>query len=258
MNTFRTKALAIALTMTGVTSVYAGIPVIDGANLTQSVVTAIEDVAQTLKQIEQYQTQLQQYENMIQNTIAPAVNVWDKAQSTMSSLRGSIDTLNYYKNNLGSIDNYLDKFKDASYYRSSPCYTATGCTQAQWDAMKESQHLGSEAQQKATDALFKGLDKQQDAMESDARQLERLQSAAKDAGGQMEAIGYANQLASNQANQLLQIRALLIAQQNVLATREKVIADREAQQQAASEKHFSIPKPSNIALDKGFSAGDAK
>lgn len=42
-------------------------------------------------------------------------------------------------------------------------------------------------------------------------------------------------LASNQANQLLQIRGLLIAQQNAVATRNQVIADREAQEAAAAE-----------------------
>jgi P-type conjugative transfer protein TrbJ len=79
------------------------------------------------------------------------------------------------------------------------------------------------------------LDKQQDAMESDARQLQRLQSSAQGATGQMQAIGFANQLASNQANQLLQIRGLLIAQQNAVATRNQVIADKEAQEAAAAE-----------------------
>jgi len=246
--------LALALTIAGGVSIsaHAGIPVIDGGNLTQNILSAQESVAQTLKQILQYQTQLQQYENMIQNTVAPAANIWDQAQSTMNSLRGSIDTLNYYKNNLGSIDNYLDKFQDTSYYRSSPCYTAAGCTPAQWAAMADSQRLGSEAQKKATDALFRGLDRQQDAMQSDASQLQRLQSSAQGATGQMQAIGYANQLASHQANQLLQIRGLLIAQQNVIATRNKVLADREAQQQAASEKHYAVPAPSNRAADMGF------
>ena len=43
----------------------AGIPVIDTANLSQTVISSIEAVAQTLKQIQQYQTQLQQYENML-------------------------------------------------------------------------------------------------------------------------------------------------------------------------------------------------
>lgn len=235
MNTFSRKALAAkAAFILVVTPAFAGIPVIDGANLTQTVMSAVENVAQTLKQIEQYRTQLQQYENMIQNTAAPVANIWDQATSTMNQLRGAIDTLNYYKTNLGNIDSYLGKFKDTSAYRSSPCYSVTGCTAAEWAAMKDSQRFGSEAQKRANDALFRGLDKQQDSMESDARQLQRLQSAAQGASGQMQAIGYANQLASNQANQLLQIRGLLIAQQNAIATRNQALADREAQEAAAS------------------------
>jgi type IV secretion system protein TrbJ len=240
MQTFTPKTLAAKnlaakfFLVVAMTQAHAGIPTVDGLNLSQTVMTAIENVAQTLKQIQQYQTQLQQYENMVQNTVAPAANIWDSAQSTMNNLRGSIDTLNYYKNNLGSIDNYLGKFQDTAYYRSSPCYTTSGCTPAQWAAMSDSQRLGSEAQKKATDALFKGLEQQQDAMQSDAGQLQRLQSSAQGASGQMQALGYANQLASHQANQLLQIRGLLIAQQNVIATRDKALADREAKQDAAA------------------------
>lgn len=243
-------ALALALTAPGVmTSAYAGIPVIDGANLKQTVTSAIENVAQTLKQIEQYRTQLQQYENMIQNTAAPAANIWDQATSTMNQLRGAIDTLNYYKTNLGSIDSYLGKFKDTAGYRSSPCFSSGGCSAAEWAAINESQRLGSQSQKKATDALFRGLDRQQDAMQTDAGQLQRLQSAAQGASGQMQALGYANQLASNQANQLLQIRGLLIAQQNVIATRNQSLADQEARQQAAHEvsadNRGPTTKPSN-------------
>lgn len=232
------KIILIMAISSGVASfgVQAGIPVIDGTNLTQNVMSAMEAVAQTLKQIEQYQTQLQQYENQIQNTIAPSAYVWDRAQATMNSLRNSIDTLNYYKNQLGSIDGYLGKFQDVAYYRSSPCFNGTGgCTEAEQAAMRENRRLASESQKKANDALFRGLDKQQDALETDARTLEQLQSSAQGATGQMQAIGYANQLASQQANQLLQIRGLLVAQQNAIATRMQAEADKEAVQQAASE-----------------------
>ena len=52
----------------------------------------------------------------------------------------------------------------------------------------------------------------------------------------MQAIEAANQLAGAQANQLLQIRGLLIAQQNAAATRAQVVADREAQQAAAAKQ----------------------
>lgn len=214
----------------------AVLPVIDAGNLSQNVVTAMENVAQTLKQIEQYRTQLQQYENMIQNTAAPPRYLWDQASTTMTRLRTSVDTLSYYKSQLGSIDAYLSRFKNTADYRNSPCFTSAGCTPAQWSALAESQRLGSESQKRANDALFKGLDQQQDAMVADARQLQNLQSVAQTANGQVQAIGYANQLASHQATQLLQIRALLIAQQNAVATRDQALADREAQQAASDQQ----------------------
>lgn len=214
---------------------HAGIPVIDGANLGQTVVSAMENVAQTIKQIQQYQTQIQQYQNMLTNTLAPASYIWDQAQSTMSGLRNSIDTLRYYENQLGSVDAYLGKFQDTAFYRNSPCYSANGCTPAQWAALKDSQRFGSEAQKKANDGLFKGLKNQQQAMEDDARQLQRLQSSAQGATGQMQALGYASQLASHQSYQLLQIRGLLVAQQNAIATRNLALTDREAQEAAAHE-----------------------
>lgn len=211
----------------------AGIPVIDGSNLSQNIMTAIESVAQTLKQIEQYRTQLQQYENMLQNTAAPAAYIWDRAQSTIGGLLQATDTLSYYKRQLGSLDSYLGKFQDVNYYKSSPCFSSAGCSQAEWAALKQAQQFGSASQKKANDAFFKGLELQQQNLHSDAQTLQRLQSAAQGAAGQMQAIGFANQLASNQANQLLQIRSLLLAQQNAVAARMQVDADREAQQAAA-------------------------
>lgn len=229
--------LALALAGPGVMpSVHAAMAVIDAANLRQTMLSATENVAQTLKQIEQYRTQLQQYENMLQNTAAPTAYVWDQAVLTMNRLRGAIDTLNYYKNQTGSLDAYLSKFQDVGYYRSSPCFNV-GCSKAEWEAMnRNAVQLGSEAQKRANDAMFRGLDRQQDAIEVDARQLQRLQTGAQSVTGQVQAIGFANQLASQQANQLLQIRALLIAQQNAEATRSQVIADREAQQAASAEQ----------------------
>jgi len=228
-------ALVIALAAGGFSMpAHAGIPVIDGTNLAQNIMTAIESVAQTLKQIEQYRTQLQQYENMLQNTAAPAAYIWDQAQSTINGLMNATDTLNYYKQQLGSVDTYLNKFQDVNYYKSSPCFTSAGCSASEWAAMKSVQQLASESQKKANDALFRGLDKQQTNLQSDASTLQRLQSSAQGASGQMQALGYANQLASQQANQLLQIRGLLIAQQNAVATKMQADADKEAQQAAAS------------------------
>jgi len=231
-------ALVVALIAGAFTTspVQAGIPVIDGGNLVQNIVSAIEAAAQTAKQIEQYQTQLQQYENMLQNTMAPAAYIWDQAQSTINGLMNAVDTLSYYEQQLGSLDSYLGKFQDVAYYRGSPCFSSTGCSDAERAAMDENRRLASESQKKANDALFKGLKDQQRNLTADARQLARIQSAAQGANGQMQAIGFANQLASQQANQLLQIRALLMAQQNAIATRNQALSDREAQEAASAEQ----------------------
>lgn len=229
-------ALVIAVSSTlAVTPVQAGIPVIDGTNLSQNIMTALESVAQTLKQIEQYSTQLQQYENQLQNTVAPAAYIWDQAQNTITNLQRATDTLNYYKTQLGSLDNYLAKFQDVSYYRASSCFQRAGCTADQRAALDANSVTTSQALKKAHDAMFQGIDQQQSNLNNDAAQLQRLQAQAQGATGQMAAIGFANQLASNQANQLLQIRALLIAQQNALATRANADADKEAQRSAASK-----------------------
>jgi type IV secretion system protein TrbJ len=243
INNITIKAI-LALTLVIATflkpvSVYAGIPVIDAANLGENVMTAVESVAQTTKQVQQYSTQLQQYsnelqqyQNMVQNTAAPASYVWSKAQNTMNGLMNAVNTLNYYKNQTGSLNAYLNKFQDASYYSSSPCFTSSGCSAAQRAAIQQNGVLASQSQKKANDAMFKGLDLQQNALNNDAATLEQLQSGAQSATGRMQAIQYANQLASHQANQLLQIRGLLIAQQNAIATKMQADADREALQAA--------------------------
>lgn len=248
----KSAALAISMALFPPMPAQAGIPVIDGTNLTQNIMSALESVAQTAKQIQQYQTQLQQYENQLQNTMAPAANIWDQAQRTINDLNQATNTLAYYQNQLGSLDAYLGKFQDVAYYRSSPCFSSAGCSDAEWAAMAENRRLASESQKKANDALFKGLEQQQDNLQADARQLQRLQSAAQDADGQLAAIGYANQLASNQANQLLQIRSLLIAQQNAVGTQMQADADREAQYQASRERLFDMGEPTDRSENRGF------
>lgn len=245
-------ALAILLALNTSSTAYAGIPVVDGANLEQNIMSAMEAVAQTAKQIQQYQMQLQQYENQLQNTMAPTAYIWDQAQGTINDLTQATNTLAYYRYQLGSLNAYLGKFQDVAYYRGSPCFSSSGCSEAEQAAMDENRRLASEARKKANDALVKGLTKQQENLQSDARQLVRLQTAAQSADGQLAAIGYANQLASNQSNQLLQIRSLLIAQQNAVASQMQADADREAQYQASRERLFDMGMPTNRSKNKGF------
>ena len=156
----------------------AGDVVFDPSVFGEAVMTATESVNQTLKQVEQYSLQLQQYENEIKNTVAPAAYLWDQANATIGKVMGMVDTLNYYKTQTGNLDGYLSKFQNTGYYRSSPCYSANGCSAADRQAIANNQTLGSEAQKKANDAVLLTVDQQQTQLAADAAQLSRLQSSA--------------------------------------------------------------------------------
>ena len=73
------------------------------------------------------------------------------------------------------------------------------------------------------------------AVDATALTAEQLQAKAQSSQGRMEAIQYANQLASHQSNQLLQLRGLLMAQIAAENARDQTVAAREARQQATRE-----------------------
>ena len=222
---------------------HAQMAVFDYSNFSQNVVTAKQSLLMTLKQIQQYCLQIQQYEqqvsqsaNMVKNTVAPVAYVWDQALVTMNDVLKTIDVVDLYKQQAGSLQAYLNKFEDVNYYRSSPCFGPNGCTQQQMAALQNTAILGSQSQKQANDALVLEIDKQQTQLRLDAANLMRLQSAAQSSGGHMQALQAANQLASNEAAQLLQIRTLLVAQANVAAAKQLTDADKQAQAGAADQQ----------------------
>lgn len=238
--------LIVSITPPQIEKAEAGIPVIDVASIVQAAIAAVEAVTQTAQLVEQYRTQLQQYENQLRNSLNPDTWVWDRAQQTMDNIRRTVDTLEHYKNTYQSLDRYLGQFKDLNYYKNNPCFNGQGCSEEQMRAVLDTRALASESSKNANDALFRGLDLQQQSMEADARQLERIQNGAQTAEGQMQAIQFANQLASNQANQLLQIRSLLATQHNASTAMLQAEVDRQAQEQAAGQNlRRSFFTPSN-------------
>lgn len=249
---------ALTLTVGGISlfnrPAYAGIPVIDVTGLTQHVLSAVQNVQQTLQLIQSYQTQLLQLENQLKNTMNPNLFLWDQANVVISDLVGQIDTIRYYRNQFGSVENYMGKFKDLEYYRSSSCLTA-GCSPTELiifqEQVKQEQAFHSEAVKRNNLAVIKGLDRQQNQLESDANRLRDLQVNAQSAQGQLEAIQHANQLASAQANQLLQIRALMVSQQSALAVSSQQSSSDEALRRALWERataveHVPVTKPTSL------------
>ncbi|EKT4568146.1 MULTISPECIES: P-type conjugative transfer protein TrbJ [Pseudomonas] len=229
---------------------FAGIPVVDGVNLSQTTVSAIQNVAAVTKQIEQYKTQLQQYQIMLRNSAAPADYIWSQADETISMLLAAQDTLSYYKTQAGSLQKYLERYQDTAHYESAPCIGSDACGVSDQQAIAQAQKEASSTKKRANDALLTSVSKQQETLRKDAGELAGLQRQATSAEGQMQAIQAANQLASAQANQLLQIRSLLIAQQNAQATSAQVRVDRDAQHTAADKRALS--SRNSPSADKGW------
>ena len=229
----------LAIATTHLQPALAGIPVADGLNLGQTTISAMQSVAAVVKQIEQYRTQLMQYENMLQNTAAPSSYIWDQADQTITKLLEAQNTLSYYRNQAGSLENYLSKFQDTSHYSTSPCFGSQTCSDQDKRAIVTARAEASTARKLSTDALLMSVDRQQNTLQRDANNLANMQRQAVNAEGQMQATQSANQLASAQANQLIQIRSLIVAQQSAVATEAQIAGDRESQQQAADQHALS-------------------
>ena len=140
-----------------------------------------------------------------------------------------------YKNEAGSLQNYLDRFQSSEFYLKGKCFNG-GCSQAEMQKIKQSRLQSSVAEKRANDAMIKGIDTQQKQLKEDSKSLKSLQLKAQNSEGQKQALQAAAQLASNQSHQLLQIRGLLMAQQNAEATRYAAKANKEAIKDAGDER----------------------
>jgi P-type conjugative transfer protein TrbJ len=204
-----------------------GMPVFDASALVQTTTTALNSVRHTLLQVQQYAQQIQQYElqfkqyiEQVKQGLAPIAYVWQEAQQTVNDVMG---TVSMFQGQSTQLQAYLSQFQSVEYWRNiSP-------------GDYQPQSAGSIAQKQANDALIKGIVLQQEQLKRDAATLEQLQSNAQGAEGQMQALQSANQLAALQSEQLMQIRALLIQEQQALAARQQTLANDEAQKQAANE-----------------------
>jgi P-type conjugative transfer protein TrbJ len=223
----------VVLTGLGVLSnALAEMPVIDFSNLFQNTLTATNSLTTATNTITTAKIEIQNAKNPLQF-------LWDPTNTTISQLYQSINTLDYFKAQTGGMQNYLALYQDANYYRSSQCFSSAGCSPQAWSALANNAYTMSQAQKKANDAQMLNVEKQQSSLNADAQHIATLQTQVGGAQGQMQAMQANNQLASAQANQLIQIRALMIAQQNAEAARDAAVANKQAMQDAADASFLS-------------------
>ena len=230
-------SLAITLALAA-PSANAQISVIDVANVRQTTVSALQNVATVAKQIQQYQTQLQQYQNMIQNTVGAPVQLWQQATQTIDSLQGQVNQISSFARQAGDVNTYMNQFKKPSYYQTNAC-TFGNCTAAQRAAALSATRARTTSQMAANADAMNGINSAMTTLASDGQRLDQLQANATGASGQMQALSYANQFAAQQASELQKIRGVLLAQSAALTAQSQYQLDRDA---AATEASAAMRK----------------
>jgi len=217
------------------TSNVHALPVFDYPNWVLNIKSVANQVNQIRNQVDQYKLQLNHYNTLVTNTQSLTSFQWDNANQVINNLLESTNTIDYYKQEAGSLQGYLDRFQSYDFYQKSRCFNGN-CSEKALERLKQSKAQASSAEKRANDAMLKGIDKQQHRMKKDSETLSLLQEKAQNAEGQKQALQAASQLASNQSHQLLQIRGLMLAQHNAQVTRYASLANKEAIKEAGDER----------------------
>ena len=221
-----------------------GIPVADGLNLSQNIVTAANNVRQALQQVQQYRLQLEQYQTQYEQYKMQVQELeswkdtdytWENVQDVLDNLNDITNKIEYYDDTVRDIHGYLEKFQDVAYYEHSPCFTGEGCSDAEREAIEKNKEESSENQNEANKAMFEMVQKQKEQLRLDSSSLEQERQRASTAKDQKAILAHANQFALEQTKQLMQIRALLVAQQEAVSNGMLRKADEEAQTEVESK-----------------------
>lgn len=214
----------VCLIVFPVSSQATGIPVVDVANLTQSILTAIEEIAQTIKQVQEYKTQIEQYERQMQDSLNFDSFLWDEADLTISNMLGNINSIDAMNALVRTTAVYLDSMED-------------GVTLEEINDTYARDTSINDRQKQTISELITTIDSQQTSIKSDAERLVELQAKAEQGGevGQMQALQTANMLSSHISSQLLQIRSVMQAQLNTDAALRLKVNDQDSRSDAAKK-----------------------
>jgi P-type conjugative transfer protein TrbJ len=185
-------------------------------------------------QLQQYQLQLQQYINMVTNTIAIPQELWSTVQGDIMQVQALSNAASLLSGNSSSL---ISRLQSASTYVNQVGNQVTNLASIPNQIIGYQQTIGNNLS-----TMGKALGLQQGQEANNASLLVALQQHSQSAAGQMQAIQAGNELAHQQATQLMQIQATLMNTAQMQATQMAVDADRQAVFDAALQ-HFNSPPP---------------
>ena len=190
---------------------------------TQNVASVLKQVDQYATQLRQYQTQLMQYAQQIKDAALPVSQIWGQAQGTMRDMMSLVNQAQG-----GQMLAYLQQYKDLNGWLQSNGYYNPNTIQQ-----------GYALQKSTNDTALQMAQAQRAALLNDVQRFDGLQQAASSADGADKLLSAANQIAAEQTQQLMQLRAIINQLLEEGAARDAALANRQALMDAATKQALS-------------------
>jgi len=161
-----------------------------------------------------------QYTQQMKDGALPIAQIWGQVQKTMGDMMNLVNQAQS-----SQMLAYLQQYKDLNGWLQSNGYYNPNTIQQGYALMKST-----------NDTALQMAQKQREALLNDAQRFQGLQSTAGTADGADKLLSYANEIAAEQTEQLMQLRAIINQLLEEGAARDAALANRQAMMDAASQR----------------------
>jgi P-type conjugative transfer protein TrbJ len=203
-------------------SAHAGVPGLFATEYTQ-ILNYVELAGQLEKQVVMVENQLNQLADMAKHGITITDQLFGTVASDITTLRQIVNT--------GQALSYTLSNMDGTFRLRFPGYSPStnyGQSYQTWSQTSLDSTLGA----------LKAAGVQNSQFDSDSALLQSLKSQSQSAVGRMQAIEVGNQIAENQAEQLMKLRQLMMADMQSKSAYQSAMVQADATKQANSDKFF--------------------
>jgi P-type conjugative transfer protein TrbJ len=201
---------------------HAGVPGVFATEYTQ-ILNYAELAGQLEKQVLMVENQLNQLADMAKHGVTITDQLFGTVASDITTLRQIVNT--------GQALSYTLSNMDGTFRLRFPGYS-TSTNYAQ------SYQTWSQTSLDSTLGALKAAGIQNSQFDSDSALLRTLQQQSQSATGRMQAIEVGNQIAENQAEQLMKLRQLMMADMQSKAAYQSTMVQADATKQANSGQFF--------------------
>ena len=201
---------------------HAGVTGVLATEYTQ-ILNYVELAGQLEKQVVMVENQLNQLADMAKHGITITDQLFGTVASDITTLRQIVNT--------GQALSYTLSNMDGTFRLRFPGYSTStnyGRSYQNWSQTSLDSTLGA----------LKAAGVQNSQFDSDSALLQSLKSQSQSAVGRMQAIEVGNQIAENQAEQLMKLRQLMMADMQSKAAYQSAMVQAGATKQANSDQFF--------------------